>query len=45
LLFALFALLFAPTYLAWIRIQSIWFRVYRLPAVPTEGDDPFLGKQ
>jgi hypothetical protein len=25
LLFAIFALLFAPTYLAWIRIQSIWF--------------------
>lgn len=45
LLFAIFALLFAPIYLAWMGIQSIWFRLHRLPALPTECDDPFLGKR
>ena len=45
LLVAIFALLFAPIYLAWMGIQSIWFRLHGLPAVPSESDDAFLARK
>ncbi|HYW70970.1 MAG TPA: hypothetical protein VE961_08050 [Pyrinomonadaceae bacterium] len=45
LLFGLFALLFAPIYLAWMGGQSVWRRIHPPPALPTEGDDPVWGRK
>ena len=45
LLFGIFAILFAPFYLAWMGVQAIWFRFHPPVGLPTEGDDPVWSRK
>ena len=45
LLFGLFALLFAPFYLAWMGVRSIWVRVRPPVPLPTDSDDPVWSRK
>lgn len=45
LLFAVFAILFAPFYLAGTGLQSIWKRFHPSAALPVAGDDPVWGRR
>src|SRR5215471_20990637 len=45
LLFGIFAIAFAPIYLAWMGGQSVWARLYPPPALPVDGDDPVWSRR
>lgn len=45
LLFGIFAILFAPIYLAWMGAQSLWHRLRPPQALSTDDDDPVWGRQ
>jgi hypothetical protein len=45
LLFGLFFLLFAPFYLVWLGVRSIWWRFWPPPTLPVDGDDPVWGRR
>ncbi len=45
LLFGIFAILFAPIYLAWMGGRSIWFRLRPPAGFPTDGDDPVWSRR
>lgn len=44
LLFGIFAILFAPIYLAWMGAQSIWVRNHPPAALATDPNDPVWGR-
>ncbi len=45
LLFGIFAICFAPAYLAWMGMRSVWVRLWPGAGLPTDGDDPVWGRR
>jgi|SRR5215831_3594641 len=45
LLFGIFALVFAPLYLAWMGGQAVWVRLYPPAPLPVDGDDPVWSRR
>src|SRR5262245_31322761 len=45
LLFGVFAILFAPFYLIWMGVHSIWIRIWPPPQLPIDGNDPVWSRK